>query len=118
MQNKKTANPACLLYCQILHPETELSELIASDVYCRNKLVSHRKESVKWPYKSAFYAFMHNRKSVSVDTPKLEHNVVVIGLILSFQCHLVLSIISVFCQNLISYSVLINALLFQKRYND
>ena len=31
---------------------------IASDVYCRNKLVSHRKESVKWPYKLVFYAFM------------------------------------------------------------
>ena len=31
---------------------------IASDVYCRNKLVSHRKVSVKWPFKPAFYAFM------------------------------------------------------------
>ena len=31
---------------------------IAFDVYCKNKLLSHRKESVKWPYKPAFYAFM------------------------------------------------------------
>ena len=31
---------------------------ITSDVYCRNKLVSHRNESVKWSYKLAFHAFM------------------------------------------------------------
>ena len=105
---------------------------IVSDVYCRNKLFSHRKESVKWLYKPAFYVFMclyitenqslwavqSDRSIPPVSLLKLENNVFFIDLILSFQCHLVLSIISVFYQNLMSHSVFTNALLFQKRYND
>ena len=106
---------------------------IASDIYCRNKLISHRKESVKWPYKPAFYAFMclcitenqslwafqSDRTIPPVLILKLKNNVVFIDLILSFQCHLVVSIISgFFYRNLMNHSVLTNALLFQKRYND
>ena len=83
---------------------------IAPDVYYINKLVSHKKESVKRPYKPAFYvficlwitenqslwAFQSDRSLPPVLQLKLENNVVFIDLILSFQCHLVLSIISVF----------------------
>ena len=71
---------------------------ITSDVYSRNKLVSHRKESVKWPYKPAFYAFMCLciTENESLLLLKLKNNVVFIDLVLSLQCHLVLPIISVF----------------------
>ena len=83
---------------------------IASDVYYRNKLVSHRKESVKWPCKPAFYAFMclcmrenqslwafQSDKSIPPGLLlKFKNNVIFIDLILSFQFHLVLSIVSVF----------------------
>ena len=71
---------------------------ITSDVYCRNKLVSHRKESVKWPYKPAFYAFMCLciTENESLLLLKLKSNVVFIDLVLSLQCHLALPIISVF----------------------
>ena len=75
-----------------------------------SKLVSHRKESVKWPYKPAFYAFMclcitenqslwafqSDRSIPPVSLLKLKNNVVFIDIILSFQCNLVLSIISIF----------------------
>ena len=80
------------------------------DVYCKNKLLLHRKESVKWPYKPAFYAFMclcvtenqslwafqSDRSLPPVLLLNLENNVVFIDLIWSFRCRLVLSIISVF----------------------
>ena len=89
---------------------------IVSDVYCRSKLVSHRKDSVKWPYKPAFYAFMclcitenqslwafqSDRSIPPVLLLKVENNIDFIDLILSFQCHIVLSIISVFYHNLMS----------------
>ena len=82
---------------------------IASDVYCRNKLVSH-----KMALQTDFYAFMclritenqslwtfqSDRSILPVLLLKLKNNVVFIDLILSFQCNLVLSIISDFLPKL------------------
>ena len=82
---------------------------IASDIYRRNKLVSHRNELVKCPYKPAFYTFMclcitENQSLWTFQSDrlenKLENNVVFIDLVLSFKCHLVLPIISVFLPKL------------------
>ena len=87
----------------------------------------------KWPYKPAFSAFMclcitenqslwafQSGRSISpVLLLKLKNDVVFINLLLSFQCHLVLSIISVFFLPKLNESFSPHQwLLFQKRYND